>query len=66
MSNRMKIKVKPIKVKQHKSKPQRVELHTSFNIFSRNGENLVVNSKKPMTLEEAQYHFNALSISAND
>ena len=66
MSNRMKIKAKPIKVKQHKPQPQKVELHTSFNIFSRDGENLVVKSPRPMTLAEAQYHFKALAISAND
>lgn len=66
MSNRMKIKAKPIKVKQHKPKPSMDGLHTSFNIFSRDGENLVVKSNKPMTLAEAQYHFKALSISAND
>lgn len=66
MSNRMKIKVKPIKVKQHKPHPQIAELHTSFNIFTEHGENRVVKSPRPMTLAEAQYHFKALSISAND
>lgn len=66
MSNRMKIKAKPIKVKQHKPQPPKVELHTSFNIFTKYGENLVVKSPKPMTLDEAQYYFKALSISAND
>lgn len=40
--------------------------YTSFNIFTKGGENLVVTSKKPMTLTEAQYHFGALSISGND
>ena len=40
--------------------------YTSFNIFTRDGENLVVSSRKPMTLTEAQYHFGALSISGND
>lgn len=66
MSNRMKIKAKPIKVKKHKPQPPRVELHTSFNIFTRYGENLSVKSPRPMTLEEAQDYFHALAISAND
>lgn len=40
--------------------------YTSFNIFTRDGENLTVTSKTPMTLAEAQYHYRALSISGND
>ena len=39
---------------------------TSFNIFTQDGQNLTVESKKPMTLEEAQYHYKALSISGNE
>lgn len=48
---------------KHFSPPK---LYTSFNIFTREGENLVVTSKKPLTIYEAQCHFNALSISGND
>lgn len=48
---------------KHFSPPKQ---YTSFNIFTREGENLVVTSKKPMTIYEAQYYFNALSISGND
>lgn len=66
MSNRFKIKGKPIRVKKRKPQPPIVELHTSFNIFTKYGENLVVKSPKPMTLDEAQYYFKALAISAND
>lgn len=40
--------------------------YTSFNIFTRDGQNLTVTSEKPMTLEEAQYHYHALSISGNE
>ena len=63
MSNRARIKVQKPKVhKQHYQPPKR---YTSFNIFTRYGENLTVTSKKPMTLVEAQYHYKALSISGN-
>ena len=42
-------------------------LHSSFNIFTKDGRNLCdVKSPRPMTLEEAQYHFKALCIGAND
>ena len=40
--------------------------YKSFNIFTRDGQNLTVTSNKPMTLAEAQYHYRALSISGND
>lgn len=43
---------------QHPSRQYR-----SFNIFTKDGENRVVTSKRPMTLEAAQYYFGALSIS---
>lgn len=39
---------------------------TSFNIFTSDGQNLTVESEKPMTLYEAQYHYKALSISGNE
>lgn len=40
--------------------------YTSFNIFTREGENLVVHSRRPMTVVEAQYIYGALSISGID
>lgn len=66
MSNRFKIKEKPIKVRKQKPQPQIVELHTSFNIFTRDGENLSVKSPRPMTLDEAMDYYKALAISANE
>jgi hypothetical protein len=40
--------------------------YTSFNIFTRYGENLLdVKSPYPMTLDEAMNYFKALSISGN-
>ena len=63
----MKIKAKPIKTTKPRRPTPKVEaLHKSFNIFTEYGENIVVKSAKPMTLAEAQYHYKALSISAND
>lgn len=64
MSNRIKIKIKKPKVHRIHYQPPR--MYTSFNIFTRYGENQLVKSNKPMTIEEAQYHFHALSISGND
>jgi len=40
--------------------------YTSFNIFTRDGDNRTVTSEKPMTLNEALYHYHALSISGNE
>lgn len=40
--------------------------YRSFNIFTQYGENIVVTSERPMTLEEAQYRYKALAISGND
>ena len=40
--------------------------YTSFNIFTRYGENTVVHSDEPMTVAEAQYKYGALSISGID
>ena len=42
------------------------KLYKSFNIFTRDGENRVVTTERPMTIEEAQYKFKALSISGNE
>lgn len=51
---------------QQKPKAAPPKLYRKFNIFTKDGENRVVTSKIPMTLEEAQYHFDALSISGNE
>ncbi len=64
MSNRTKIKVKKAKVCRVSYQPPKT--YTSFNIFTRDGQNMTVTSKRPMTIEEAQYHYHALSISGND
>ena len=40
--------------------------YTSFNIFTRYGENTVVHSDEPTTVFEAQYKYGALSISGID
>lgn len=50
--------------KRHSFVPPKT--YTSFNIFTRDGQNIMVESKRPMTIEEAQYYYNALSISGND
>lgn len=42
------------------------KMYRSFNIFTRDGENITVESKKPMTILEAQDYYDALSISGND
>ena len=49
--------------KEYRRPPKR---YTSFNIFTQYGENIVVESDRPMTLEEAQFHYKALSISGNE
>lgn len=64
MSNRMKIKIKKPKIRRMHYQPPKI--YTSFNIFIICRENRLVKSNKPMTIEEAQYHFHALSISGND
>lgn len=68
MSNRFKIKEKKKKVKKpHIPYAERdLSLHRSFNIFTKDGENLVVNSPTAMTLDEAIDYYKALAISAND
>lgn len=40
--------------------------YRSFNVFTRDGRNVVLNSEKPLTLEEAEVKFNALAISGNE
>ena len=57
---------KKIRRKAFKSSYQPPKQYTSFNIFTRDGQNITVTSKRPMTLEEAQYHYKALSISGNE
>ena len=37
-----------------------------FNVFTSSGENVVVKSDKPMTLDEAMYEYNALAIGGID
>jgi len=61
---------KPKKVHARK---RRQEMHrhcskkyTSFNIFTKQGENVVINTQRPMTEVEAQYIYGALSISGID
>ena len=40
--------------------------YRSFNVFTRDGRNVVLNSEKPLTLEEAEVKFKALAISGNE
>ena len=40
--------------------------YTSFNIFTQDGSNITVESNIPMTIDEAQCYYNALSISGNE
>lgn len=49
-------------------KPQQpIKKYSSFNIFTRQGENrLDVKSPYPMTIDEAQVYFDALSIGPNE
>ena len=42
------------------------ETYTSFNVFTRDGRNVVMSSDKPLTLEEAEIKFKALAISGID
>lgn len=53
-------------LKRRKEYRQPSKKYTSFNIFTQYGENLVVESERPMTLEEARFHYKALSISGNE
>lgn len=57
-----KAKKPTLKQRVHKVR-EACKFYTSFNIFTRDGENRVVHSSKPMTLYEAQFHYKALSIS---
>ena len=47
-------------------KNQPPKMYKVFRIYTKYGENQIVKSNKPMTIEEAQYHFDALSISGID
>ena len=40
--------------------------YRSFNVFTRDGRNVILNSEKPLTLEEAEVKFKALAISGNE
>lgn len=62
MAKAKKTERKPVK-RTYRQPPKE---YTSFNIFTRDGQNLTVTSKKPMTLIEAQFYYKALSISGND
>ena len=54
-------------VKQRVNKMREAcKFYTSFNIFTRDGQNLTVTPQRQMTLYEAQYHYKALSISGNE
>lgn len=64
-------KGKVTKQKSKKSKPvcnayTPPKYYTSFNIFTQDGRNITVESKTPMTIDEAQCYYKALSISGND
>ena len=59
------------KVTEQKSKPifktyTPQKCYTSFNIFTQDGSNITVESNIPMTIDEAQCYYNALSISGNE
>lgn len=64
MSNRKKIKTRPETDRRTAYQPPK--RYTSFNIFTRDCKNQVVFTEQPMTIEQAQYHFGALSISGID
>lgn len=67
MSNRARIKVRrPKKSVRYKEEVTLTKKYMSFNIFTRDGDNRTVTSEKPMTLNEALYHYHALSISGNE
>ena len=70
MSNLCKRMAKPKKLIGRKIRQRLHERcskkYTSFNIFTRYGENTVVHSDEPMTVVEAQYKYGALSISGID
>ena len=70
MSNPCKRMAKPKKLTGRKIRQRLHERcskqYTSFNIFTKYGENIVVHSDKPMTVVEAQYKYRALSISGID
>lgn len=61
------------KAKKPCAKKRRQEMHrrcskkyTSFNIFTRSGENTIINTDRPMTEVEVYYVYGALSVSGID
>ena len=40
--------------------------YTSFNIFTKYGENTIINTDRPMTVEEVHFIYGALSVSGID
>ena len=63
---KVKVKAKKKATKLYPEEGVYVKKYTSFNIFTKNGENLTdVKSPRPMTLDEAMDYFGALSIGGN-
>lgn len=69
MSNKSLRKKKPLAVKHCKRNNNNYQekiVYTTkykrFNIFTKGGENRTVTAPRPMTLDEAMYYFDALSI----
>ena len=58
-------KVCPRKKRQamHKFCNEHYKYYTSFNVFTKQGENLTVEAPRPMTIYEARIYFNVLCIS---
>lgn len=72
MSNRRFSKVRSLGIR-HNIVPQTKSsnkddyaLHKDFNIFTKDGVNRRVISDKPMTISQAQIHYDALCVGAND
>lgn len=53
------------KVRQEMNRRCRKE-YTSFNVFTRNGKNMVLHTQRPMTEVEVQYIYGVLSVSGID
>ena len=65
MSNRVKIKIRKKPILKPRKYP--VTKHLYFNMFTKNGQNLQhIKAPYPMTLDEAQSHFDCLSIGIDD
>lgn len=79
MSNRKFSKVRSLKIR-HNIVPQTkgsnkddyalhkddYALHKDFNVFTKDGVNRRVISDKPMTISQAQIHYDVLCVGAND